>query len=163
MIQFTGQEFQIIKEKGEEFYNSINEVYCPYFKEKVYFSEAGLEHIKFKGRNRARFIKDQFMRLKLIFYVPEIIGRSGTLQGIHETKRFEKIRMHNRTESILKPVTYYEFIAIIKRSRIKIVLKQIDNGQKLFWSIIPFWRTDSRSKSRLLYDEIFNEGFEDGI
>lgn len=53
-------------------------------------------------------------------------------------KKFEHVRMHSRTQSVLKLVTYYEFIALIKRDRVKVIVKQIENGQRFFWSIIPF-------------------------
>ena len=42
MLQFTEQQFKEVKEKGEELYKSLSEVYCPYFKEKVTFNAQGL-------------------------------------------------------------------------------------------------------------------------
>ena len=50
MIQFTEQQFNEIKQKGENFYKTIDQVYCPYFKEKISFNAQGLEHLKFKQR-----------------------------------------------------------------------------------------------------------------
>lgn len=38
MIDFTQEQFDTIKTKGEIFYKSIGEVYCPYSKEKVSFN-----------------------------------------------------------------------------------------------------------------------------
>ncbi len=59
-------DFENIKNKGEEIYKNLQEVYCPYFKQKVFFTALGLEHLKFKRRDRSRPIKDQYMRFKLI-------------------------------------------------------------------------------------------------
>ncbi len=151
MIEFTYQEFQEIKAKGERSYKTLNRVYCPYFKEKVSFGDSGLEHLSFKDRGVTRSMKDQYMRFKLICLAPEIIRLSNTLQGIREKKCFKRVRMHSRTETILKPVTYYEFVAIIKRNRVKIVVKQIDNGKKFFLSIISSWGMDD-SNNRTLYE-----------
>jgi hypothetical protein len=152
VITFTVEEFENIKMKGEEIYKNINEVYCPYFKEKIAFNSEGLEHIKFKGREKPRLEQDQFMRYKLLHLAPEIIKLSSTIQGILETKKFERVRIHNRTDTILKPVNYYEFIAVIKRNRVRVVIKQIDYGNKFFWSIIPYWQMNLETMTRLLHD-----------
>ncbi|MDO8561840.1 MAG: hypothetical protein Q7S05_03375 [bacterium] len=152
MIEFTEQQFKEVKEKGEEFYKSLGEVSCPFLKDKVSFGAQGLEHLKFKRREKARLEKDQYMRFKLLHLAPEILKSSHTLQGILETKKLERIRMNSRTDIILKPVTYYEFIAVLKRNRIRIIVKQIGNGQKFFWSIVPFWGMNEETMTRILHD-----------
>jgi hypothetical protein len=91
------------------------------------------------------------MRFKLIHLAPEVVKLSHTLQGILETKRFEKIKMHSRMDTILKPVNYYEFMALIKRNRVKVIIKQIDGGQRFFWSIIPFWGMNQETMSRIFH------------
>ncbi|MCX6738966.1 MAG: hypothetical protein NT098_02835 [Candidatus Parcubacteria bacterium] len=37
-------------------------------------------------------------------------------------------------------------------SVIKIIVKQIDGGEKHFWSIIPFWGMNQNTKERILHD-----------
>ncbi len=128
MIEFTQKQFEELKGKGEELYKTIGEVHCPYFKEKISFEAQGLEHLKIKRREKARSEKDQYMRFKLLYLVPEIVKSSHTLQGELKTKKFELVRVHSRTDTILKEVSYYEFIAVIKRNRVKIIIKQIDGG-----------------------------------
>lgn len=157
MIEFTVEQFKGVKEKGEKLYKSIGEVYCPYFKEKVSFSARGLEHLKFIQREKARLEKDQYMRFKLIYLAPEVLKLSHTVQGVLETKKFERIRMQGRTENTLKPVNYFEFIAVIKRNRVRVIVKQIENGQKFFWSIIPFWGMNIETMSRILHNGIPEE------
>lgn len=152
MLEFTDKQFEEIKTKGEEFYKSIGEIYCPYFKEKVSFNSKGLEHLKFIQREKARLEKDQYMRFKLIHLAPEILKLSHTVQGIFETKKFEKIRVHSRTDTVLKLVSYFEFIAVIKRNRVRIIVKQIENGQKFFLSIIPFWEMNTETMARILHN-----------
>lgn len=125
-------------EAGEALYKSIGNIYCPYFREKIAFNSQGLDHLKYKERDKKRHIRDQFVRFKLIRFASEIISKSHTLQGIFETNKFENIRISNRTDIILVAITYYEFIAVINKNRIKIIIKQIKDGEKFFWSIIPF-------------------------
>lgn len=145
-------DFDVVKDKGENLYKTLGDIYCPYFKEKVSFSAHGLEHLKFKQRAKARPEKDQYMRFRLIHLAPEILKLSHTIQGILETKKFERVHVNSRIDWILKPVSYYEFIAVVKRNRIKIMVKQIDSGQRFFWSIIPFWRMSNVTMTRLLHD-----------
>ena len=71
MIEFTAQQFKEVKENGEEFYKSLGEIFCPFLKEKVSFGAQGLEHLKFKRREKARLEKDQYMRFKLLNLAPE--------------------------------------------------------------------------------------------
>jgi hypothetical protein len=152
MIQFTQEEFDAVKASGEELYKSLENIYCPYFKAKIAFNAKGLEHLKFISRNKARLPADQFMRFKLIKLAPLILGASGTIQGILETKKFEPVRMHSRTESLLLPVSYYEFTAVIKRNRAKIIIKQVNMGEIYFWSLIPFWGMNTETMQRVLHD-----------
>jgi hypothetical protein len=157
MLEFTTEQFNLLKMESEKLYKSFGEVYCPYFKEKLSFDAQGLEHLKFKRREKSRPEKDQFMRLKLIHLAPEILKSSHTLQGILETKKFERVKTNNRWEHIQKNVTYFEFIAVIKRNRCKVVVKQIEGGKKFFWSIIPFWGMNEETKTRILHTGVPEE------
>lgn len=157
MIEFTEQQLKDVKDKGELLYKSFDQVYCPYFKEKVSFGAQGFEHLKFKRREKARLDKDQYMRFKLLHLVPDILKLSHTVQGVLETTRFERVRMHSRTDTVMKPVTYYEFIAVVKRNRIRVIIKQIDGGQKFFWSIVPFWGMNTETMNRILHEGVPEE------
>ncbi|MCX6712263.1 MAG: hypothetical protein NT041_01060 [Candidatus Vogelbacteria bacterium] len=145
------ENFEEVKIKGEDFYKTLDSVYCPYFKEKISFNVHGINHLKFKEERKARPQQDQYMRLKLIHLAPVVLKASATLQGIWETKSFEKVRIHSRTDIVLTKVTYYEFVAVIDQVRVKVIVKQIDDGEKFFWSIIPYWGVDKNTKKRKLY------------
>lgn len=157
MAKLDTEHFEEIKEKGETLYKGIGEVYCPFFKEKIVFNTQGLEHLKFKRREKARSEQDQYMRFKLIHLAPEVLTASHTLQGVLHTKKFERVRIHNRTDMVLKPVEYYEFIAVMKRDRVKVIVKQVDQGEKMFWSIIPFWGMNEETRTRLLHEGLPEE------
>jgi len=97
------------------------------------------------------------MRFKLLPLASEIVRMSNTLQGLLETKKFEKIRIHSRNDTVLTSVIYYEFLAVINRNRVKIILKRIGNGKVFFWSIIPFWGMNRDTMSRILHDGLPEE------
>jgi hypothetical protein len=147
----NGKDFQKTKKEAELFYQEIEEVYCPYFKEKIKFNAKGLKHLKFKGDRTARSRSDQYTRLKLLFFAPEVISLSKTVQGIWDTKSFERVRVHSRTDTILKNISYYEFIAVLENTRLKVIIKQVGNGKKFFWSVIPYWKIDSKNSRRVLH------------
>ena len=157
MIEFTQEEFNMVKLKAEELYKSFDKIYCPYLKDNISFTAQGIEHIKFKRREKARPEKDQYMRLKLIERAPEVLKFSHTLQGIFETKKFEYLKTNSRWEHVRKTVSYFEFIALIKRDRCKVIVKRIEGGPYFFWSIVPFWGMNEDTKTRLFYEGIPEE------
>lgn len=146
------EDFEKVKAEAETLYQTIGEVYCPYFKTKIAFNAKGLRHLKFKSDQVARVQKDQYARLKLLKYVPIVIQDSRTLQGIRETRQFEMQKTNSRWEKVLKDVTTYEFIAIIENLRIKVLVKQIVGSQKYFWSVIPYWGIDKANSKRILHN-----------
>lgn len=143
------------KNSAEKYYKEIGEVYCPYFREKIIFNAHGLEHLKFKGRNKARSNTDQYMRLKLLKLAPSIIQKSHTLQEQYECKRFERLKIGSKWETMMVEVTYYAFIAIVNGARMKVVVKQIGDRSKFFWSLVPFWRTNQKNSG---IKKVFHSG-----
>jgi len=139
-----------IKQQAEKFYKSVKSVECPYFKESIAFNAKGLRHIKFKRDREARKRQDQFVRLKEIRHAPAILKKSHTLQEIRREQGFVEVKTNKRKERVLKPITYYGFVAIVKdgryEKRFKVIVKQIEGGQKHFWSIIPFWKSNREIK-----------------
>lgn len=150
-MEVSREKFNDIKAKAEKLYKEIGKVYCPYFGEKIAFNAKGLKHLKFKSEKQARPYKDQYPRLKLLHLAPEILKRSHTIQGILRLKRFESQKTNSRWEHILKEVTYYEFIAVLENVRVKVIVKEVMGGEKHFWSIIPFWGVDKKTRKRILY------------
>ena len=139
------EKFQKIHDKALEEYRAIGKVYCPYLKDFVFFNAKGFEHLKFKERNKARSEKDQYIRLKLITLAPKVLSQTHTLQEYFETQHFEEVRANARREKKLKQVTYYGVIAIVNSARIKVIVKQVENEQRYFLSIVPFWKIEQKN------------------
>lgn len=145
------EDFEKIKADAETFYGTVGEVRCPYFGEGVAFNVKGLKHLKFKADRVARSRKDQYARLKLLHLAPEVLKMSRTLQGTWETKRFEVVKVNSRWEKLMKDVVFYEFVAVIDNVRVKVIVKEVDGGEKYFWSVIPYWGIDKENSRRVLY------------
>jgi hypothetical protein len=147
----TNEEFESVFLEAERLYKATGEVWCPYFQENIAFNSKGLKHLKFKSDGRSRAVHDQYARFKLLKFVPEIIKKSHTIQGIARTKRFEEQMTNSRRELILKEVNYYEFVAILEEIRMKVIVKEVVGGKKYFWSAIPFWKFDKNRHERILH------------
>ncbi len=158
-MQFSNEQFNQVKNDAEKFYFEIKSVHCPYFGKKINFNRKGFDHIVSKSWNRGRSEADQFSRFRYLVLVPEIIKQSRTLQGFRSTRKFERVKVHNRWDTVMKKVYYFEFIAVVNfhnsQIRLKIIIKQIEGGEKFFFSIIPFWKTDKETGERILYDNNF--------
>jgi hypothetical protein len=135
------KKFEKNKRQAENDYKKIKLVKCPYLKKEISFNTKGLEHIKFKGRNKARNIRDQYIRLKCLPLAKKILERSHTLQGFQERNEMVRVKK-NKWIYEMKLVCYYEFVAIIGDIRVRIIVKKEDGGDLYFWSIIPFWKMD---------------------
>jgi|SRR3989338_6495233 len=139
------EKFNKFKAEAEELYKTFGETNCPYLGTKVGFNAKGLEHIKFKARSVARSTQDQYVRFRLLKLAPDIVRKSHTLQEYFKTKKFESLKIGSEWEQKMVNITYYGFVAIVADMRIKVVLKQIDDGKIFFWSIIPFWKNEQKN------------------
>ncbi|MFZ2072802.1 MAG: hypothetical protein WAV10_03965 [Minisyncoccia bacterium] len=151
MMEFTFEKFNEVKREAEDSYNKIGSIYSSYFKEKINFNTKGLDHLIFKTWNKARPITDQFSRLRHLKLAPEVISQSKTLQGIWTTQKFERVKKGTGGwQKLLKLITYYEFIAVMEshgsKVRVKVIVKQIEGGEKFFFSIIPFWGSNKKGE-----------------
>ena len=148
-LNFTDLDFYKVLHKANELYLSLEQICCPYFQANVHFNARGFEHLRRKSWNRGRDRQNQFMRLRHLARAPEILRLSRTVQGIEETHEWERRHKHGRWEKLLVPVTYYEFIAVLEGRRFKVIVKQLSGSERIFWSLIPFWRQDEHGRQVL--------------
>ena len=140
-LKIIEEKFKKTKEKAKEFYNSLNKVYCPYLGKDINFNSEGFKHILFKSWNRGRSEIEQYIRLRLLPKVVEVIKKSHTLQEYNEENMFIRQKTNSRWERKKKLVKYYVFIALFidKNIRFKVICKQIEGGEPFFWSVYPSW------------------------
>ena len=150
-LEFTDEEFKVVLQRAQELYQTIGRIRCPYFHDFVTFNAQGLEHLRRKAWNRGRSRADQFMRLRHISAGPEILRLSGTLQGIWRGHYRVRRRKHGRWEENFVPATFYEFVGVLKERRFKVIVKETEGQERIFWSLIPFWRQNEQG-SRILHD-----------
>jgi hypothetical protein len=135
--------YEKIREDAQNFYKELRPIRCPALNDElVHFTAEGFNHLVYKGKRRERNKNEQIMKFKLLSKAKTIIEISTTHQEYDESlteirkKRFKKAVRETAT------VHYWGFVAIIRGFRTKVIIRQIGNGQKHFWSVIPAWTTN---------------------
>jgi hypothetical protein len=138
-------KFEKTREAAEIAYKLIGKVKCPYLNDFVHFNSEGFEHLLFKKWNVTRPREDQYMRLKLIPLAVKALTLSHTLQEYKEAQVFVRRKSNSVWKQEMKAVKYYAFIAILNNALIKVIVRQVDGGQRNFYSLIPKWRLEGNN------------------
>lgn len=136
-------------EKAKIIYSKNNEIYCPYFQQKITLNSDGFNHLQFKPNRMPRNVSAQIRKLTLLKKAIEIIPKVGTLQEYRI--RIEKMGGKGKDKFFkTKQVQYWGFHAILqdKKSKLIVILKQIGDGKIIFWSVM------SNNRQKLYKDGI---------
>lgn len=165
MLLFLDMKIQTNYQKQKEeallFYNSLNSIYSPVFKEKVIFSTNGFNHIIYKKSHSEREKSSQSLRFELLPLASKLIEITTTYQEYEEFFREFIIKKHKKRIKENKLVKYWGLIAIIDGQKIKVIIKKVgDNGLLHFWSIIPNWST-SKYRDEKIFSTMNGQPEED--
>ena len=110
-------------------FDSTGSIDCPAFNfEKISFNAKGINHLLFKGDRSQRDKKRIETNIRLL---PNAIFLLEKTTFWQEESQYEKDK---------KVYKFWAFEAVINKRRIKVIIRQIGNGKKHFWSVIPAWR-----------------------
>jgi len=133
--------YEKIREDTHNFYGQMGAIHCPALNnELVHFTGEGFNHLIYKGKRRERSKNDQITKFKLLPKVKTIVEISTTYQEYDESFTTLRRKRFKKTVEETATVKYWGFVAIIQNFRVKVIIRQIGNGQKQFWSVIPAWR-----------------------
>lgn len=136
----------IFKNQIRKIFDDTKEISCPAFPgEKVVFNAKGINHLLYKGNRSKRDISRIQTNIRLL---------PSAIKVLRLMPFFQEESCYKKDEIIYK---YWAFEAVIEERRVKVVIRQIGNGQKHFWSVIPAWRKDRfgilNAKSRNLGED----------
>ena len=57
------------------------------------------------------------------------------------------VKIWNESISVL--ATYYEFIAVVENTRVRVIVKEVGTAPRYFWSIIPNWKIGGDGKRKI--------------
>ncbi len=120
-----------MKIQAKELFLKIRYVDCPAFpKEKIIFNAKGLHHLFYKGARKVqtRTKAEIRTRMKLLPLAIELLK----IMPVYQEE--SSYRLKN------KDYRFWAFEGIIRERRIKVIVRQVGNGAKHFWSVIPGWR-----------------------
>lgn len=91
--------------------------------------------------------------MKLLPLAYQVIVKSHTLQEYDERQILVRQKINSRWEKRNKIVRYYVFVAIIRDCRVKVIIKEIEGGEKFFYSLYPSWKVviDDNGKQRKIF------------
>ena len=96
----------------------------------VIFNAKGINHLLYKGNRSERDLSRIQTNIRLL---PRAIRVLQLMPFFQEESGYEKEGVKFR---------YWAFEAVVDDRRVKVVVRQIGNGRKHFWSVIPAWRKD---------------------
>ena len=156
-------QYENLKEKTLSYYNQIEKLRCPALhNDIIHFTNEGFRHLMYKGAKRKaeRNKSVQIMKFKLLPKATDIIKITTTYQEYDEQLIDVVKKKKKRTVKETSVTKYWGFVAIINNFRLKAIVRQVGNGQKHFWSVIPAWskshyreiKTINNSKGNLADD-----------
>ena len=121
----------IYKNQIQAIFQQTKEIACPAFGgEMVIFNAKGINHLLYKGNRSERDLSRIQTNIRLL---PRAIRVLQLMPFFQEESGYEKEGVKFR---------YWAFEAVVDDRRVKDVVRQIGNGRKHFWSVIPAWRKD---------------------
>lgn len=147
-MKISQKEFDRLKASTEEFYSNVNDITCPALNSKVYFTSEGFHHLRY-SKKKARTQEAQAAKFKLVKKAVLLLQKTTTIQEYSEREEEIHKKRNKKLTKAWSVVGYWGFIAIIGGTRLKVVVRRIDNGKYLFWSVIPVWQVKQFQGTRI--------------
>ncbi len=136
------------KEIAKKMYSKIGRIPCPAFdNELIACTSEGFNHLIRKGRI-PRTRNEQKRRFVLIPYIEKIIKNPQAEITFRQTEEKYTINRHGQHMLSTSTANFWTFHARINTCDIKLVIRQIGNGQKHFQSIMSHDVKIGRGKKR---------------
>lgn len=122
---------KLLKSQARRFFRKTKSIECPAFpKKNIIFNSKGLSHLFYKGTKKisTRDFSQTSIRIKLL-------SRAARLLKLANYPQEENTFLIDK-----KKYRYWAFEGVINNKRIKVIIRQVGQGKKHFWSVIPAWR-----------------------
>jgi hypothetical protein len=115
---------QAIIQNAKDMYCSLGPIPCPAFGgEEVHFNRHGWRHLMQKGR-KIRELGEKVKRVSLLHYAPQILATVRQLADYTEVKKDNSC------------IRYWAAHQKINNVRLRLIIRQSNNGKKHFYSIM---------------------------
>ena len=127
-------EGEKIKKEAREIYNKIEYVWSSALGDRVFFNSTGFRHLVWKGKEY-RSSYQQHKRLALLPFAPNIIANAKIPNSRRIEVKYTKIKWHHEKKKALSNITYWSFKGESNGKPVRVIVRQIGNGHKHFFSI----------------------------
>lgn len=138
--------FRKLLDSRRKDYKKFKPVFCPCVKENVNFNSDGFYHLRHEVSGRERSIKEQMYKLGLLPLVVSVIKTAKTIDKYYKVKvPVSRKKIKGKRE--IKEVEYWGITAFVgkQKSKIKVVLRKVGNGQIHFWSVMKYERAINKN------------------
>src|SRR3989344_4514333 len=150
-IEERVKDYVEIKKKAVELYATFGAIQCPALGDQnVHFTSEGFNHLVYKASKKPRDERVQILRFDMLEKAKFILETSTTYQEYDEDIVNKKV--NRRGAWVYKNVVIrcWGFIAIVRKFRVKVVVRQEGNGQLEFQSVVPAWFTKQYRDIKLI-------------
>ncbi|MBI5004400.1 hypothetical protein HZC00_04900 [Candidatus Kaiserbacteria bacterium] len=131
-----------IKSGAQKLYSSLKPVKCPALgNHSVSFSSEGFNHLVYRIPKQERHKRVQIMRFELLSKARELLELTTTIQEYEDYLDQVVGWKFKKKQLINTKIRDWGFVGIVRGYRIKVVVRQMGNGDKQFLSVIPAWST----------------------
>jgi hypothetical protein len=116
-----------------KFYKKLKPMYCPVLCDDVFFTANGFTHLIYNSNRKPRPIKEQWLKLKCLDYVPEVISKC---KGMTDVRNYEEEK-----DGKIRKYTHYELKCNVrskdkKRYKIQVIIERLGTGKYKFKSVM---------------------------
>jgi len=127
--------YEKAKAKAKKTYSNIGRIKCSALDDDISFSRLGFNHLIRKGRI-PRTKNEQKRRFTLISYVEAVIKNPKAVILYRERKIKEKVDRHGKMILRESIAHFWTFVEKVQDCTVKVVIRQLDDGNKHFFSIM---------------------------
>lgn len=150
MSKFDEKKYSEAKKAGISFFNKNRTIHSSALGV-IRLNSDGFRHLIYKNEKHRRDWKNQVKRFYLLQYVKPILEKMGFYQEYQEFMEEVVIKDYGKIKKASKVVKYGAFVAVIdNKIRIKVILRKIGDGEIIFWSVIPYWKTSEYKDIKLI-------------
>ena len=118
------------------------------------FSNKEFNHLVYQTKKKPRDERVQITKFSLLSKAKQLLAISTTYQEYEEDIKPVKVRRHKKILHESALIKYWGLIAIIGKTRIKVVVRQTGDGKKEFYSVIPAWVARNYREIKLIENTV---------
>jgi hypothetical protein len=140
-IKERAEDYEQIKREVSSLYRSFVSVHCPALDQTIKFTSEGFNHLIYGSPKKMREKSVQILRFDMLPKAKFILETSTTYQEYDEEIVYKKVNRRGAWIQMNVLVRCWGFVAIVRKFRVKVVVKQEGNGAIEFLSVAPAWFT----------------------